>query len=223
MQPHFFPWSGYFNLMSKVDKYVFLDDVQYSKNSWQSRNQILINGGKKWITIPIKKSALNTNINQKKIDPSGSWKIKQNKTIIQNYSKCPYVKNLEELIDYCNSLKYTNLSEYNISIIKFIANKLKIKTQFINSSSLKIEKDRTLKIIEILKRLNAKKYFSPIGAKDYLEEDEFEKKTNVKLIFNKFNQKPYPQKDIKNFIDYLSIIDLIANVGWTNASSYVKE
>jgi len=46
MQPHFFPWSGYFNLMSKVDKFIFLDDVQYSKNSWQSRNQILINGKK---------------------------------------------------------------------------------------------------------------------------------------------------------------------------------
>ena len=60
------------------------------------------------------------------------------KTINQNYSKCNYYKDLDELIDYCNSLKYTNLSEYNISIIKFIANKLKIKTQFINSSSLKL-------------------------------------------------------------------------------------
>ena len=43
MQPHFFPWPGYFNLISKVEKFVFLDDVQYSKNSWQSRNQILVN------------------------------------------------------------------------------------------------------------------------------------------------------------------------------------
>ena len=24
MQPHFLPWSGYFNLISKVDKFVFL-------------------------------------------------------------------------------------------------------------------------------------------------------------------------------------------------------
>ena len=44
----------------------------------------------------------------------------------------------------------------------------------------------------------------------------------MELLFNNFNCKPYPQKDINNFIDYLSIIDLIANVGWTNASTYVK-
>ena len=51
MQPHYFPWAGYFNLISKVNEtYVFLDDVQFSKNSWQSRNQILVNGKKKWIT-----------------------------------------------------------------------------------------------------------------------------------------------------------------------------
>ena len=62
MQPHYFPWSGYFNLMSKVETYVFLDNVQFSKNSWQSRNQLIINDQKKWIMIPLKKSPLNTNI-----------------------------------------------------------------------------------------------------------------------------------------------------------------
>ena len=42
MQPHYFPWSGYFNLISKVDNFVFLDDAQFSKDSWQVRNKILI-------------------------------------------------------------------------------------------------------------------------------------------------------------------------------------
>ena len=41
MQPHYFPWPGYFNLMSKVDKFIFLDDAQFSKNSWHNRNLIL--------------------------------------------------------------------------------------------------------------------------------------------------------------------------------------
>ena len=74
MQPHYFPWSGYFNLMSKVETYVFLDNVQFSKNSWQSRNQIIINDQKKWIMIPLKKSPLNTNIKDKLIDYSKKWK-----------------------------------------------------------------------------------------------------------------------------------------------------
>ena len=85
MQPHYFPWAGYFNLISKVNKFVFLDDVQFSKNSWQSRNQIIINDQKKWIMIPLKKSPLNTNIKDKLIDYSKKWQSKIFKTIIQNY------------------------------------------------------------------------------------------------------------------------------------------
>ena len=68
MQPHFFPWSGYFNLISKVDKFVFLDDVQYSKNSWQNRNYILTNKKRFLINIPVNKSSLDTNIKDKLIN-----------------------------------------------------------------------------------------------------------------------------------------------------------
>ena len=66
MQPHFFPWSGYFNLINKCDIFIFLDDVQFSKNSWQVRNKLFVNKSIKWITVPTKKSSLkNTKINEK--------------------------------------------------------------------------------------------------------------------------------------------------------------
>lgn len=31
MQPTYLPWAGYFNLISLVDIFIFLDDVQYEK------------------------------------------------------------------------------------------------------------------------------------------------------------------------------------------------
>ena len=40
MQPTFLPWLGYFGLIELADQFVFLDDVQFSKQSWQSRNRI---------------------------------------------------------------------------------------------------------------------------------------------------------------------------------------
>ena len=144
------------------------------------------------------------------------------KTINQNYSRCNYYNDLDEILKIFLNNNQKNLAMFNINLIKFISDKLKIKKEFILSSSLNIQKDRTKKIISILELVRAKKYLSPIGAKDYLKEDKFEK-TKVELLFNNFNCKPYPQKDINNFIDYLSIIDLIANVGWTNASTYVKK
>ena len=222
MQPHYLPWPGYFNLMSKVDKYIFLDDVQFSKNSWQSRNQIIIDNHKKWITIPTKKSSLKTNINNKLIDFSKNWQLKQSKTIIQAYSKHSYIKDLEELMNFCNTIKLLNLSDYNIEILKFLSFKLHIKVEFIKSSVFNSKKERTYRVIEILEKIKASEYLSPIGAKDYLEQDKFNEITKVKLKFNDFQSMPYVQKKLKSFLPNLSIIDLIANLGWTEATRYVN-
>tara|TARA_B110000259_G_C13896175_1_gene354967 strand:- start:33 stop:707 length:675 start_codon:yes stop_codon:yes gene_type:complete len=222
MQPHYLPWPGYFNLMSKVDKYIFLDDVQFSKNSWQSRNQIIIDNHKKWITIPTKKSSLKTNINSKLIDFSKNWQLKQSKTIIQAYSKHSYIKDLEELMNFCNTIKLLNLSDYNIEILKFLSFKLHIKVEFIKSSVFNSKKERTYRVIEILEKIKASEYLSPIGAKDYLEQDKFNEITKVKLKFNDFQSMPYVQKKFKPFLPNLSIIDLIANLGWTEATRYVN-
>ena len=41
MQPTYLPWIGYFKLIKSVEKFVFLDDVQINKRSWQQRNEIL--------------------------------------------------------------------------------------------------------------------------------------------------------------------------------------
>ena len=43
MQPHFLPWIGYFNLITQSEKFIFLDDAQFSKNNWHNRNRILNN------------------------------------------------------------------------------------------------------------------------------------------------------------------------------------
>ena len=55
MQPTFFPWSGYFCLINEVDKFIFLDDAQFSKGSWHNRNKIFLANKVSWLTLPIKK------------------------------------------------------------------------------------------------------------------------------------------------------------------------
>ena len=39
-QPTFLPWIGWFDLLDQTDIFVILDDVQFSKQSWQQRNRI---------------------------------------------------------------------------------------------------------------------------------------------------------------------------------------
>ena len=186
MQPTYFPWAGYFHLISESDKFVFLDDAQYSKGSWQSKNFIISNKKKYLLTVPTKKSPLNTNIKDKIIDNSLNFQIKHFKSISQCYVNFPFFKDLEELTNFYIKLNFKNLSELNTEIIIFISKKLNLNTDFYFSSNFNFEEKRTKKVIQILKKLDATEYLSPLGAKEYLKEDNFQKLTDIKLLFSSF-------------------------------------
>ena len=40
MQPYFFPYIGYFNLINMTDIFVFLDNVQFNRRGWIHRNKL---------------------------------------------------------------------------------------------------------------------------------------------------------------------------------------
>jgi hypothetical protein len=65
MQPTYFPWVGYFKMINDVNLFIFLDDAQYSKGSWHSRNKILNKSKEIWLTISLKKHKLNYQIYSK--------------------------------------------------------------------------------------------------------------------------------------------------------------
>ena len=222
MQPHYFPWPGYFNLIYKSNVFIFLDDAQYSKGSWHCRNYIIINKKKYLIKVPTVKSPLKTNINNKLIDTKNNWKLKQIKTIEQSYFNHEYFSDLNELLNFFKNFKTNNLSELNIELVKFICKKLDINCEYVLSSKLNIKENRTIKIVKILEQINASEYISTIGAKEYLIKDNFEELTNIKLTFNDFIQKEYSQNNLEIFVNNLSIIDLIANIGWMKSSQYIK-
>ena len=52
-QPTYLPWIGYFDLIDQVDAFIFLDSVQFEKQSWQQRNRIKTPKGLQWLTVPV--------------------------------------------------------------------------------------------------------------------------------------------------------------------------
>ena len=44
MQPYFFPYLGYWQVMNAADRYVVYDDVNFIKGGRVNRNAILMNG-----------------------------------------------------------------------------------------------------------------------------------------------------------------------------------
>ena len=56
MQPYFFPYIGYFQLINAVDEFVVYDNIEFTKKGWINRNRILVNGSDSLFSLPIKKA-----------------------------------------------------------------------------------------------------------------------------------------------------------------------
>ena len=208
IQPSFFPYFGYFQMISKSDIFIFYDHVQYDKHGWRNRNKILINNKPNWITVPV------TIDNDKKICNVKIFNSETNlkkifKTIKQNYSKYPNFKKIIPLLeDIFFIKKWKNLSEFNIFATIRIAEYLNIKnTKFHKSSDLINLKDKNLNLINHCKNFKCTNYLSGELAKNYLDENLF-KKNEIKVDWFKIDNSKLNESFSYNN-QYLSIIDTL--------------
>ena len=223
MQPTYLPWAGYFNLLCSASSIVFLDDVQFEKQSWQQRNRILTSNGCLWLTVPVRRYSLSQTINSIEIEVKHEWRNKHIKSIEQAYSKHPYFKDLFKILEIIANPDIHSLSLLNIEIILSICNEIEIFTPITFSSNLLIEGTRSERLIKICKKLNCNIYLSPIGAKDYLVSDNLFKNSEVELVFQNYIPPVYRQKRQCSFISHISILDVIANIGWSQTKDYVRD
>ena len=214
MQPTFVPWAGYFGLISYVDKFVFLDDVQFDSRSWQQRNKIYNNNATAWLTIPvIKKNLQNQKIFDVKIDLSSKFKKKHIKRIYHNYAKAKYFKKYITFFEELYSKEFKYLSEMNIFFIKEICSLINIHSEFFTSKSLDVNGNKSEKLINICNELKIKKYISVEGSRNYLEADsELFLNKKIDIIYFGYNEVEYGTF-YNNFYPKLSIIDIIFNCG----------
>ena len=96
MQPYFFPYLGYWQLIKAVDKFVIYDDVNFIKGGWINRNRILVKKKEHMITLPLKKMSPNKLINE--IEIYGKH-YKLIKTITQEYKKAPFFNDIMPLVE----------------------------------------------------------------------------------------------------------------------------
>lgn len=211
IQPSFIPWKGFFDIISKVDIFVHLDDVQYTKSDWRNRNYISGRNGRVLLTIPIRKHPFGSKINQIYIDEEKSWRKLHLKTIKQNYSNSPFYKDYESLVEDIYSFDTEKLSEFTIYSVELISRFLGLKTKFTKSSEFVLNGSRETKLIEICKLLDASEYITGPAASSYLNPGLWLSE-GIKLRFFSYEYPEYPQKSLE-FHHNVSIIDLLFNVG----------
>ncbi|MCS7232099.1 MAG: WbqC family protein, partial [Elusimicrobiota bacterium] len=218
-QPQYLPWSGYFNKILQCDIFVFLDDVQYKKNEWQNRNKIKSFTGEIWLTVPVHYK-FGQRINEVEIDNKIFWRKDHMKTIKVNYSKSKFFDVFYPYIEKFLSKEYFKLVDVNIESVKMILSYLGVERRIVLSSEIKPEGEKTKRLVDICKKLSAEIYISGVGAKDYLEIEEFEK-NKIKVVFQEYSTPEYQQLFGK-FIPNLSIIDMIFNVGRDKTLELIK-
>jgi len=210
MQPYFFPYIGYFQLINAVDEFVIYDNIEFTKKGWINRNRILVNGQDSFITIPLKKDSDYLDVGDRFL--ADSWSLDRKKMlnrIIESYRKAPMFDSVYPVIEKCILFEQSNLFKFILNSLIQTKEYLEISTSFLISSALSI--DHALKadkkVIAICKARKAKMYVNPIGGVQLYMKEDF-KNEGIDLHFLRANDVRYRQFN-NDFVPWLSIIDVM--------------
>lgn len=209
MQPYFFPYIGYFQLMHAADEFVVYDRIEYSKG-WINRNRILLNGQADYVSLPLKKDSDYLDIADRRL--SDTWPSEQRKMLGRlegSYRKAPHFQEVFPLLQRTFQYEHPGLFEFLLNALMEVRSYLDISTPMVISSSVEI--DSTLRseqrVMAICKARKADRYLNPIGGVTLYNKEEFAR-NGITLEFLKANEITYTQFD-KPFVPSLSIIDVM--------------
>lgn len=227
MQPTYFPWMGYFDLIDQADWFIFLDDVKLVRQSWMVRNRIKTSNGPIFLTIPIAKDKKSENllIKEAVIVNNKPWRKKHLKSIFYEYKKSDYFDELYPWIEKIINYPTDSLADFNIHGIKTICKIVGIEQELKRSSDIGVKNlSKDSKLLEICRRYHCDIYLSPQGSSDYLEEKNpggaFQG-SEIELFYHNYTHPTYPQLH-GSFISHMCIIDLLFNVGQEKALKILR-
>lgn len=212
MQPYFFPYIGYFQLINYADKWVVFDVVQFIRHGWINRNRILKpSEGWQYITVPLKKYRRETPIKDILISGETDWQDRIFRQLEHYKKKAPYYSQVLDYLEDCFSSKDTNILDLNIISLKKTCKYLGIKFDYSVFSEMNLEIDPVSHpgewALKISEALNASEYVNPPGGREIFNKKQFEE-ANIDLNFLEVNLKEYNQRR-STFEDGLSMIDVM--------------
>ena len=213
MQPYFFPYIGYWQLIHAVDRFVIFDDVNYIVRGWVNRNRILINGKPAYITVPLHQASQNKKICDITLQSPPNQREKLTKTIEVTYRKTPYFDVVFPVVEKLICHEAHSLSDYLAHQLKTLSAFMGVTTEFVGTS--RCYQNNGLKgqarLIDICKREGASTYINPQGGQAIYDNETF-RNANIDLRFIVMRPMPYKQRSAE-FIPYLSIIDALMEIG----------
>jgi hypothetical protein len=208
--------------MARADVFIFLDDVQFSKNGYINRTQILVSGQPRWLTIPVSYRFGDSICDVKVSDDN--WKSKQLDMLGSAYRSAHYFRDtrakISELFD---SIPSENLAAVNRRLVEGIAGLLDIECRLYASSDIPTGKlmgdDRLVALIRSVD--GATEYLSGRGGANYQDELKFVD-AGISLRYNDVALPQYRQSS-EVFTPGLSVIDAAFQLGWAGAAKLLAK
>lgn len=226
MQPYFFPYIGYFQLIHAVDKMVFYVDLPFSCRSWVDRNRLRYrNGSPFFIHAPVVGHSGQI-IRDVGFDANESWKKSFFKSLRCNYKAAPYYDEITELLKRVITESGTgepgSLMRTNVNTLRAIAEYLDIPTKMEARAfayedveerirALSKEDRMTRRITEICRCNQAENYVNAIGGTALYSKERFLAE-GISLSFVSSRAYFYDQQ-AESFIPDLSIVDALMHCG----------
>jgi WbqC-like protein family len=210
MQPYFFPYIGYWQLIHAADCFVIYDDVNYIKGGWINRNRILINGEPTYVTASLHQASPNKLICDTYLQPSPVWRNKLIRMVENTYRKSPCFAEVFPVIEQLVRHETDKLSDYLSYQLQALAAFIGIKTEFMVNSRRYKNNDLSgqERILDICKREGATTYINPQGGQSLYDHASFaESGIDLKFLI------PSSTIEYKQFgsvhVPWLSIIDVM--------------
>lgn len=217
MQPYFFPYIGYFQLIDAVDTYVNLDHVSFMKRSYMTRNTLKNNTP---INIPVSGGSQNKTCREVTVLADDKWFNTFEKTLETLYKKEPYYNVIiDEMINpWKQSVTSINrpvsISEFNFASIYYICEYLDIKANFHSSYNITTKK-KNEGLQDITKYFKGDTYINAIGGQKLYTKEDFANQ-EIDLYFIKMGEV-----EIDN--QYTSILDILFRYSKEHIQQQIKK
>lgn len=213
MQPTYLPWLGYLAMIDRVDQFVFLDNVQFERRSWQQRNRIKTANGEILLTIPVRsKDRREQRLDEVRIDGTQDFPKRHIRSIQHAYAKAPFYEKLapDLFAQLCTPTPL--LADVTITVIEWLLRQYSINTNCVRGSTLSATGTKDVLLCNISKELNANKYLSPPGSAKYLDQSTVFQNADIPVSYHTY-EHPIHKQINGPFQPFMSAVDLLFNCG----------
>ena len=213
MQPYFFPYLGYFDLLNMANEWVVFDTPQYVRHVWMNRNRILRpDSGWQYIILPLKKHHRETPINQIEIPSDNAWSRLILRQLEHYKVDAPYYDEVVSFLEDCFSSPARDLASANTSFFKTTARRLGIERPIHIYSEMNLPLQGLPEgpgdwALLISQAMGASEYINRPGGGAFLDERRFRDR-GIKLTIQSYTSMEYCCGR-RRFEPDMSIIDVM--------------